>query len=117
MSDNDERIIVTPADHPVNITFNGAVLASTNEALVLTEKGYPPVYYIPKNRVEMAFFEDSDHRTTCPYKGEARYWSISAEGQAAKNAVWSYERPNEGVSAIAGYLAFDPAFVTIDTGR
>ena len=53
-------------------------------------------------------------RTTCPHKGEARYWTISAMGRAGENGVWSYETPHEGVAQIAGYLAFDRDAVRIE---
>lgn len=111
-----ERISIEPATRPVTVTFHGAVIASADNALVLTETGYDPVYYLPKDRVEMAFLHPADRSTTCPFKGEARYWSISAEGKAAENAVWAYDSPHDGVSEIAGHVAFDKRYVTIDAG-
>ena len=98
---------------PVQVLFHDTVIASTTQALKLQEGSYPPVYYIPRDHVEMAFLQESDRRTTCPHKGEARYWSISAEGYAGPDAVWSYEQPVEAAREIAGYLAFDPAQVRI----
>ncbi len=112
MSDTD-RIRIEREPRAVQILFHDAVIGSTKDALKLTERGHDPVYYIPRDHVEMAFFQDSDHQTTCPFKGEARYWSLSAEGYAAENAVWSYEQPKEAASAIAGYLAFYPDKVRI----
>ena len=113
-SASGERITIRPAEGPVVVNFHGAILASAENALVLREKGYDPVYYIPKDRVEMGFLQATDRHTTCPYKGEASYWSISAEGQAAQNAVWAYETPKDEVRQIAGHLAFDRRHVTID---
>lgn len=109
-----ERISIEPAKGPVTVTFHGAVIASADNALVLKETGYDPVHYMPKDRVEMAFLHETGHHTTCPFKGEARYWSISAEGAAAENAVWAYDNPHDGVKDIAGHVAFDKRFVTID---
>ena len=100
-----DKITIEPAGRAVNVTFNGAVLASTQEALRLKEEGHEPVYYIPRHRVEMAFLHPSEKRTTCPLKGGA-----------AENAVWSYEEPYDGVSEIAGHIAFDKRYVTIDDG-
>jgi uncharacterized protein (DUF427 family) len=98
---------------PVQILFHDTVIASTTQALKLQEGSYPPVYYIPRDHVEMAFLQESDRRTTCPHKGEARYWSISAGGYGAENAVWAYDQPKEGAAAIAGHLAFYPDKVRI----
>ncbi len=113
-SNEDRRITIAPASGPVVVNFHGAIVASADNALVLRENGYEPVYYIPKDRVEMGFLHATDRHTTCPHKGEASYWSISAEGQAGENAVWAYETPKESVKEIAGYLAFDKRHVTID---
>lgn len=115
-TDTGERITIEPYDGPVVVNFHGAIIAATDHALLLRERGYDPVFYIPKDRVEMAFLQETDRHTTCPYKGEARYWSITAEGQAAANAVWAYDTPKDGVAAIAGHVAFDRRSVTIDAG-
>lgn len=110
----DHSITIAPATGPVVVNFHGAIIASADNALVLKENGYEPIYYIPKDRVEMGFLHATDRHTTCPYKGEASYWSISAVGQAAENAVWAYETPRDSVKEIAGHVAFDKRHVTID---
>ena len=48
----------------------------------------------------------TSHATHCPYKGDANYFSIEADGRSADNAVWSYEQPFPAMAEIAGYLAF-----------
>ncbi|ALN71611.1 DUF427 domain-containing protein [Aureimonas sp. AU20] len=108
-----DRIRIEREPRAVQVLFHDAVIASTKDALKLIEAGHEPVYYIPRDHAEMAFLQESDKRTTCPYKGEARYWSISAEGYGAENAVWSYDQPKEAARAIAGHLAFYPDKVRI----
>jgi uncharacterized protein (DUF427 family) len=76
--------------------------------LLLKEASYAPVYYVPPQHVDFTVLERTDHKTHCPYKGEATYYSIRIAGRIARNAVWSYEQPLEAVTAIAGYLAFYP---------
>lgn len=112
----DHPITIERETRPVQVLFHDAVIASTTDALKLQEADYAPVYYIPRDHVEMAFMEESDHRTRCPYKGEARYWSLSAEGYGAENAVWAYDNPLEPVAAIAGHVAFYPDKVRIAVG-
>lgn len=109
-----ERITIERETRPVTVYFNDGVIASTNDALLLREQGHDPVYYIPRDRVEMSFLLDSDKRTTCPYKGEARHWTISAMNRAAPDGAWSYENPHEGVREIAGYIAFYKDAVRIE---
>ena len=47
----------------------------------------------------------SNHRTYCPFKGHASYYSLK-DGPA--NAVWSYEQPYEEMTVINERLAFYP---------
>ena len=48
----------------------------------------------------------SDKHTTCPYKGEASYWSVQAGGKVAEDAVWSYPEPLDDAPPLAGHFAF-----------
>ncbi len=104
-------------DHPITIernpsrvvvTLAGRVIADTIHALTLREAGYRPVHYIPREDVDMAAIERTQHSTYCPYKGDASYYSISAGGARSVNAIWTYEEPYEAVAAIRDHLAFYP---------
>lgn len=88
------------------VRAGGAVLGESNDALELQEGDYPPVIYFPRSDLAMAFLEPTDHKTTCPHKGEASYFSIVTKSQTLENAVWSYETPNEDVARIRDYLGF-----------
>lgn len=109
-------------DHPITITaattrwqalFHGHLIADSGDALVLQESTYPQVIYFPRKDVEMAFLNRTDHRTHCPYKGDACYFTIYRDGEVAENAVWSYEEPYDAMSAIAERVAFYPNHVEI----
>jgi uncharacterized protein (DUF427 family) len=102
----DHPITITPAPHRVRVTFAGRVVADTTRALSLAEASYAPVLYIPRDDVDLATLERTNHGTHCPYKGEASYYSLHVGERSARNAVWSYEQPLEPVAAIAGYMAF-----------
>jgi uncharacterized protein (DUF427 family) len=104
----DHPITMTAAPHRIRVTFAGRVVADTKRALSLAEASYAPVMYIPREDVDIAALERTDHKTRCPYKGEASYYSIHAGDRTAQNAVWSYEQPLERVAAIAGHMAFYP---------
>jgi len=107
---NDHRIAVKPAGARVQVTLNGEIIADSSDAMRLEEGSYPAVYYFPRRDVRMERLERTGHRTHCPYKGDASYFSIR---KGPQNAVWSYETPFEKMSAIRELLAFYPDKVDI----
>jgi uncharacterized protein (DUF427 family) len=107
----DHPITVSPNPGRVIVTFNGRVVADTRRALTLREAGYAPVQYIPRADVDMTLLERTAHATYCPYKGDASYFSLQADGRVSENAVWSYEAPYPAVAAIKAHLAFYPSRV------
>lgn len=105
---SDHPITVTPTKGRVQVKFGGHVIADTTRAVTLQEASYPPVQYIPREDADMSLLQATTHKTKCPYKGDASYFSVKADGKTAENAVWSYERPFPAVADIEGRLAFYP---------
>ena len=106
----DHPITITPSRERVRVTFNGKVVADTSRALVLQEASYKPVFYIPREDAQMALTAKTAHSTHCPYKGDATYYTIKADGREAENAIWSYETPFPAMKQIegtAGYATFN----------
>ncbi len=102
-------------DHPITIALNqrrvrvevdGHVIADSVAALTLKEASYPAVQYIPREDIEMGFFSRTDHRTHCPYKGDASYFTTKIDGDLLENVAWSYEDPYPAMAQIRGMLAF-----------
>ena len=52
--------------------------------------------------------------THCPYKGDANYFSILADGKTIENSIWTYETPFPAMAEISGHLAFYPDKVKIE---
>jgi uncharacterized protein (DUF427 family) len=104
----DHPITIEPTAGRVVVTVAGQVVAESRNALTLREAAYPAVQYIPREDADMSLLQPTDHSTYCPYKGDCSYFSIAAGGERGLNAVWSYAKPFEAVSAIEGYLAFYP---------
>ncbi len=112
----DHPITIAPIPERVRVVWRGRTIGDTNRALELREAGYKPVAYIPREDVRMDLLERTDRVTTCPYKGQANYFSIR-EGEARDdNAVWTYERPKAEVGEIASHLAFYPNRVEVVRG-
>ena len=104
----DHPITITPANARIRVILGGKVVADTTRALVLKEASYEPVFYIAREDADMSVFTRSEHKTHCPYKGDASYFTITIDGRSAENAVWSYEQPYPAMSEIKEYLAFYP---------
>ena len=89
----DHPITIARNGKRVRVTFGGKTIADSKNALVLKEASYPPMFYIPRADAAMEALTPTAHVSHCPYKGDASYFSISADGKSAENAVWSYEQP------------------------
>ncbi|MES2914523.1 MAG: DUF427 domain-containing protein [Pseudomonadota bacterium] len=110
------HITITPIDGPVTVAAGSTVLGTSKRAMEMREGSYPPVVYVPREDVAMDRLVRTEHKTTCPWKGQASYFSIKGDVGVLANAVWSYETPKDGVAAIAGHLAFYPDRVTVTRG-
>ena len=116
--------IKTPGpDHPIalaadprrlRVRFEGHLIADSADVLTLEEAGYPPVSYFPRDDVAMDHLSRTDRDTHCPYKGRARYFTLSVDGHVAEDAVWTYEEPYPAMAAIRNRVAFYPNVVEIE---
>ena len=89
-------------------TFNGVTIAQSDATVVVEGN-----HYFPKESVQWDYFTGTDHSTHCPWKGDANYYSVSAEGETKANAAWQYEAPYEKATEIKDYVAFYPV-VTVE---
>jgi uncharacterized protein (DUF427 family) len=98
---------VEPIPERLRVVVGGAVIADTTRGLRVLETAGAPVYYFPATDVRLDRLRPSERRTTCYWKGEARYHAFDdGEGRVIDDIAWSYEAPNRGYEAIAGHLAF-----------
>jgi uncharacterized protein (DUF427 family) len=107
----EHPITISPAQGQVRVTVAGTIVAESTRALRLEEKGYPPVYYLPRHDADMSLLVRTTHYTYCPYKDDCTYYSIPIGGARSEYAVWTYEKPYEGVAVIEEHLAFYPSRV------
>ena len=81
--------------------WNDTVLAESDETTVVEGN-----HYFPPNAVRSDYFRETDHRTTCPWKGEAHYYTVEVDGEKNENAAWFYPDPKEAATRIKDYVAF-----------
>lgn len=82
-------------------TWNGAVLARSDETLVVEGN-----HYFPADSIDAALFEDSDTHSHCPWKGDASYKSVVVAGERNTDAAWYYPDPKPAAAEIKGRFAF-----------
>jgi len=109
-------ITITPSDVHVEVRLRGELLAVSDHPLRLNETGLPTRYYLPRDDVRMDLLRPTSFHTTCPFKGEASYWSADIGGESYDGIVWAYETPIPAAADIAGLLSFYPdrAEITVD---
>ncbi|MEM7471385.1 MAG: DUF427 domain-containing protein [Pseudomonadota bacterium] len=109
-----DHITLSKASDTYSIRAAGAVLGESANVIVLREGDYEPVLYVPRADLAMAFFDQTEHSTHCPHKGDATYFTLQAKSGPIANAAWSYEAPKAGLEQIAGHLAFYTDKVTVE---
>ena len=91
---------------PVRAVFGGQTVVDTTRAMILHETGLLPQLYVPLDDIRAELIRPTDHHTYCPFKGTASYWTVTAGGQVAENAIWAYPEPNEESGWLDGYAGF-----------
>jgi uncharacterized protein (DUF427 family) len=82
-------------------TWNGAVLAESNETVEVEGN-----QYFPRESLNEEFFEESTHTSVCPWKGTANYFTLRVEGEENPDAAWYYAEPKDAAKEISGHVAF-----------
>ena len=81
--------------------WNGAVIAESNATRVIENN-----QYFPPESVKREYLTESPTHSTCPWKGEASYYTLSVNGKENKDAAWYYPTPKDAAKEITGYVAF-----------
>ena len=100
------KLLMQEFPRRVRATFGGETVFDTVRAMLLHETGLLPQVYVPQDDIRADLLRPTDHHTYCPFKGTASYWSVTAGGQVAENAIWYYPDPNEESRWLQGYAGF-----------
>lgn len=63
-------------------------------------------HYFPESALKREFIIFSNHKTSCPWKGQASYYSLKVNGDVNPDAVWYYADPKPEAAHIKGRVAF-----------
>ena len=72
---DEHRITLRPAEGRVLVRIGGVLLAESDRATLLQERGCPPRWYLPRGDVRLDLLRRTTTTTVCPFKGQATYWS------------------------------------------
>jgi uncharacterized protein (DUF427 family) len=81
--------------------WNNTVIAESQKTVKLEGN-----HYFPPETVNLDYFKPSSSKSTCPWKGEASYYTIEVDGQSNKDAAWYYTDPKSEAIEIKGHIAF-----------
>ena len=81
--------------------WNDVTLAESDDTIVVEGN-----HYFPPDAVKREYLKESDTHTTCPWKGEASYYTVVVGDAVNKDAAWYYPEPKEAAHQIKDYVAF-----------
>ena len=81
--------------------WNGAVLAESDETIVVEGN-----HYFPPHAIERDHFKESATNTVCGWKGTASYFTLHVDREENADAAWYYPEPKDEAAHIRHYVAF-----------
>jgi uncharacterized protein (DUF427 family) len=102
----DYKIQFEPTARRIRVAFNGEIVADSTRAMLMLESKHLPVYYLPLEDVRPDAIARTEHRSHCPFKGDAVYWTVTVGDRSAENALWAYPDPFVEAPDLRGYAAF-----------
>ncbi len=82
-------------------TWNGVVIAQSDDLVVVEGN-----QYFPESSLNRDYVTFSNHKTSCPWKGQASYYSLIVDGELNPDAAWYYADPKPEAEEIKGRVAF-----------
>jgi len=81
--------------------WNNQVIAESNKTVLLENN-----HYFPVDSIFPEFLQESEHHSTCFWKGKASYYNIVVDGKVNENAAWYYPEPKNAAARIRNYVSF-----------
>lgn len=86
----------------ITAEYQGIAVASSSDTVYLEGN-----HYFPLDSVQVGILEKSWLRTFCFWKGIARYYHVTLDGERLPNSAWSYPAPSPLARRIRGMIAFE----------
>lgn len=98
-------LYLEPVAKRVRGLLDGEVVIDSRRARLLFESNLMPQWYVPLDDVRPELLTATDHTTHCPFKGDARYWTVRVGDRVEENVLWGYPDPLPGAPDLAGLVA------------
>jgi len=82
-------------------SWNGQTIAESKDIVEVEGN-----LYFPSDSVNKEFIKASSTTSTCPWKGNAKYYSLTVHGEENQDAAWYYPDPKPAARNIQGRVAF-----------
>lgn len=82
-------------------TWKGALIAQSDDTVVIEGN-----HYFPESALNRDYVTFSNHKTSCPWKGQASYYSLIVDGELNPEAAWYYTDPKPEAEMVKGRVAF-----------
>ncbi len=81
--------------------WNNTVIAESDDTLVVENN-----HYFPADSIKSEYFKSTETHTSCPWKGQASYYTLVVDGKENTDAAWFYPEVSELAKGIKGSVAF-----------
>ena len=81
--------------------WKDVVVAESDDTLVVEGN-----HYFPGDSLKREYTLSSNHKTMCPWKGQASYLSLFVNGDVNPDAAWFYPDPKDGALELKDRVAF-----------
>ncbi len=81
--------------------WNGQLLAESDATETVEGNTY-----FPDDAVNRQFLRPSSTTSSCPWKGQARYYTLLVDGQENPDAAWYYPDPKPAARSVKHHIAF-----------
>jgi uncharacterized protein (DUF427 family) len=85
----------------VRAVFNGAVIAESDDTVVVEGS-----HYFPPESLRPEYFTKSRSHSLCYWKGIASYYTVTVDGVTNPDATWYYPHPSPLARKIKNRVAF-----------
>jgi uncharacterized protein (DUF427 family) len=81
--------------------WKGRTIAESDDTVVVEGN-----HYFPASTLKREYVTFSNHKTSCPWKGQASYYSLMVDGELNPDAAWYYPDPKPEAEMVKDRVAF-----------